>query len=60
VKQRFFLFFAIKLGRFKAQTIFSCATNTQALQQKSEKQRNQSLVVLTPGSKKGQFSIAYT
>ncbi len=26
----FFCFFAIKLGHFKIQTIFSCATNTQA------------------------------
>jgi hypothetical protein len=30
IKQRFFLFFSVKLGNFKAQTIFSYATNTQA------------------------------
>ncbi len=29
VKQRFFPFFAIKIGNFKEQTIFSQATNTQ-------------------------------
>jgi hypothetical protein len=43
------LLFTIKLDPFKVQTIFSCATNTQAYQQKSEKRRNQSLVGLTPG-----------
>jgi hypothetical protein len=47
--RRFFPFFAIKLSHFKVQLIFSYATTTQALQQKSEKQRNQSLVELTPG-----------
>jgi hypothetical protein len=30
LKRRFFPFFAIKLGYFKVQTIFSYATNTQA------------------------------
>jgi hypothetical protein len=32
-----------------AQTIFPYDTNTQALQQKSEKQRNQIFIGLTPG-----------
>jgi hypothetical protein len=40
--------FAIKLGRFKVQSIYSYFTNTQALQQKSENGEKQGLVGLTP------------
>ncbi len=48
-KTKIFFLFAIKLGRFKLQTIFSYVINTQAKQQKFEKQRNQILVGLTLG-----------
>jgi hypothetical protein len=37
VNRRFFLLFASKLGYFNVLTIFSYATNTQALQLKTEK-----------------------
>ncbi len=43
VKQRFFSCFALKLGHFKAWTIFSCATSTQLNNKNMKKQRNQSL-----------------
>jgi hypothetical protein len=45
---KIFPVFSIKLGLFIAHTIFPYATNTQALQKKSEKQRNQIFIGLTP------------
>ncbi len=47
----FFIFqiFAIKLGHFKVQTIFSYTTNTQGYQQKMSFYEEKSLVGLAPG-----------
>ena len=47
-KQRFFPFFATKLGRCTVQTFFSYGTNSQAYQRKSENRKNESSVGLTP------------
>ncbi len=44
-------FFAIKLGHFEVQSIFSYFTNTQAKQWKSDAEEKRSLVGLAPGLK---------
>jgi hypothetical protein len=45
-----FPYFAFKLDCFIVNVLFSYATNTQSLQQKSENKENQRLVGLTPVS----------
>jgi hypothetical protein len=47
--------FAIMLGYFKVQTIFSCATNTQAKQQKTQAKQQKTEKNLCFMNKKGWY-----